>query len=240
MSSTDASQRRESRTVSASPSLRDERSPRPEPIASAWRNAWKDGRFRLRCGATVALLACSLTLLGLVLAHIERRPGVVLDDPILALLPPRSFTALTFGIIYVGLVVALAHLARTPQALVRGVQAYAILMLFRCATMMLTPLGPPAGMIILADPFAEHIVHSPVLTKDLFFSGHTSTMFLLFLAARDRVMRAFFFACTVVVAVTVLWQHVHYTIDVIAAPPFAYAAFAIAWWRPKVAASPSS
>jgi membrane-associated phospholipid phosphatase len=67
-----------------------------------------------------------------------------------------------------------------------------------------------------------------VLTKDLFFSGHTSTMFLLALMAPGRATRIFFLACTVVVGSCVLWQHVHYTVDVLVAPLFAFAAYALA------------
>ncbi len=66
---------------------------------------------------------------------------------------------------------------------------------------------------------------SAVLTRDLFFSGHTSTLFLISLAVPGRRARPFFLACTAAVATCVLVQHVHYTVDVLAAPFFAYGAW---------------
>ncbi len=195
----------------------------------AWADAWRTRRFRVACVGTALSLAATMSLLSVVLTRTERRTSVVaLDDPLLALLKPRDLTWLTFGIIYVGLAIGLAHLASSPYALVRGVRAYLILMLLRALTMTLTPLAPPAGMIVLADPFAAHVVATPVLTKDLFFSGHTSTMFLIFLAMRRWELKVFFAAATLVVGVSVLVQHVHYTIDVVAAPVFAWASWTVA------------
>lgn len=193
----------------------------------AWARAWGSVRFRVECVATSIFLAGVMSTLSVVLADVERRPGVTLDDPVLARLPARDFTWLTFAAVYLGLALGVAHLARWPRALVRGVQAYAMLMLLRSATLLVVPLAAPPDMILLVDPLARHVVSGPALTKDLFFSGHTSTLFLLSLTARAKAFKRLFLACTAVVGVAVLWQHVHYTIDVLAAPPFAYAAFAL-------------
>jgi len=43
-----------------------------------------------------------------------------------------------------------------------------------------------------------------------------------------RAAKAFYLACTASVAFLVLVQHVHYAVDVLAAPAFAYAAWRIA------------
>jgi hypothetical protein len=83
-------------------------------------------------------------------------------------------------------------------------------------------------MIALRDPFVDFVVgDGSVLTRDLFFSGHTSTMFLLFLTATARPLRLLFIAGTMLVGACVLLQHVHYTIDVFAAPFFAYGSYRI-------------
>ena len=93
--------------------------------------------------------------------------------------------------------------------------------------MWLTPLDPPYDVYPLMDPLVEYVGTGMPLTKDLFFSGHTSTLFLLFLVTPTGVLKRLFLACTVLVACAVLVQHVHYAIDVFVAPFFAYAAFAI-------------
>jgi hypothetical protein len=46
---------------------------------------------------------------------------------------------------------------------------------------------------------------------------------MLTLLAPGRASRRFFAVCTALVAVCVLWQHVHYTVDVLVAPFFAFA-----------------
>ena len=59
----------------------------------------------------------------------------------------------------------------------------------------------------------------------LFFSGHTSLPFLLFLVARDRGFRIAFLLLTLATGTCVIVQHVHYTIDVVVAPFVAYGCF---------------
>jgi len=199
------------------------------PLDVTWREALRLPAFRWRAVATVPLLAAALSGLAALVKWVERRPGAVLADPVLALLEPRDVTWLTFALIYAGILGAVALLARRPRLLVAGVQAYAIMALVRMAVMWVTPLDPPPGMIPLEDPLVQRLGGaSAVLTRDLFFSGHTSTLFLVSLAVPGPRARPFFLACTAAVATCVLVQHVHYTVDVLAAPFFAYGAWRIA------------
>ena len=198
------------------------------PRARAWAVAWRDRSFRLRLALTVPALVAVLALLARFLTFAEARLGTVLPDPILALLPPRDLTWLTFSLIYLGLAFGVARLATEPRALVVALQAYILMVIFRIAAMWVTPLEAPPGMIPLHDPLVRLFGPGKLLTKDLFFSGHTSTLFLLALAVPGRRSKALFLFCTAVVAVCVLWQHVHYTIDVLVAPLFAYASFRLA------------
>jgi hypothetical protein len=198
------------------------------PVARAWVEAWRDRGFRLRLALTLPALVAVLALLARFLDRVEVRPGVVLPDPVLALLTPRDLTWLTFGLIYLGILFGVARLATVPRRLVLTLQAYVVMVLFRIAVMGVTPLEAPPGMIPLLDPLVRLFGPGKVLTKDLFFSGHTSTLFLLALAVPGRRSKTLFLVCTAAVAVCVLAQHVHYTIDVLAAPFFAYASFRLA------------
>ena len=210
-------------------------------LDAGWRQAWADRGFRWRLLLTLPVLVATLSALAALVKWVEQRPGAVLADPVLALLAPRDVTWPIFTLIYVGLLLAVVRLVRTPVRLVLGVQAYVVMALLRIAVMWATPLDPPPGMIVLDDPLVQGFGGaSHPLTRDLFFSGHTSTMFLLFLAVPGRAARAFFLACTASVAFLVLVQHVHYAVDVLAAPPFAYAAWRIArkTW-PSAGATPS-
>ena len=197
-------------------------------MARAWAEAVRDRAFRLRLALTLPALVAALTLLARFLNGVEARPGVVLPDPVLALLPPRDLTWLTFGLIYLGLLFGVARLSTAPRRLVVTLQAYVAMVLLRILAMWVTPLEAPPGMIPLHDPLVRLFGPGTLLTKDLFFSGHTSTLFLLALAVPGRRSRAFFLFCTAAVAVCVLVQHVHYTVDVLVAPLFAWASFRLA------------
>jgi hypothetical protein len=91
--------------------------------------------------------------------------------------------------------------------------------------MYLLPLEPPVTMIPLSDPFAEYFTTGSVMTKDLFFSGHTATLFFLYLMTEKKLLRYVFLCATITVALLVMAQHVHYAIDVFAAPFFTYAVY---------------
>ena len=192
-------------------------------MRAAWSEAWRDRSFRARLALVLPALVAALALLARFLEWNERRPGAVLPDPVLALLQPRDLTWLTFSLIYLGLAFGVARLASEPRALLLALSAYVLMVLFRIAAMWMTPLEPPPGMIPLHDPLVRLFGPGKLLTKDLFFSGHTSTLFLLALTVPGRRSKALFVLCTAAVGVSVLLQHVHYAIDVLAAPFFAYA-----------------
>jgi len=194
-------------------------------VRQAWREALRDRRFLAEAVLTLAGLVAVLWSLARFLGWVEARPGVLLPDPVLALLAPRDLTWLAFGLIYLGLFAGVAILARHPRHLVAAMQSYALMAVFRMAAMWLVALEAPPGMLALQDPLVEQLGTGRLVTKDLFFSGHTSTMFLLLLAVPGRAVRALFLACTVGVAACVLVQHVHYAVDVLVAPFFAYGSF---------------
>lgn len=197
-------------------------------VARAWREAWSEPDFRRRLALTLPALVGVLAVLTRFLEYVEARPGVTLPDPLLTVLTPRDLTWLTFGLIYAGLVIGVARLSTQPRGLVLALQAYVVMVLLRIAAMWVTPLDPPPGMIPLNDPVVRLFGPGKLLTKDLFFSGHTSTLFLLALAVAGWRSRAFFLSSAAAVATCVLWQHVHYTIDVLVAPFFAYASWRVA------------
>lgn len=158
---------------------------------------------------------------------IEQRPGVLPPEPLLHILPAADLSVPLFVLLYATIAYGLLRLVRSPERLLRGMQAYVVLLLLRMLTMWSWTLEPPPGLMDLTDPVTQ--VFYPGATpfrKDLFFSGHTATLVLLALAMptfRDRVFVAI---AAVVVGSAVLVQHVHWTVDVLAAPVFA----ALAWW----------
>ncbi len=193
-----------------------------------WRSVWRERSLRWEYLVTLFALAATLVALTRFLDRVESRPGVTLPDPLLALLTPRDVTWLTFSLIYAGLLTAIVLLARRPDALLLGLQSYVAMVLFRIGAMYLLPLDPPPGMIPLRDPFVEYFGTGKLLTRDLFFSGHTATLFLLALVLPGGWTRKVYVGLTVGVALCVLVQHVHYSVDVFVAPFVTYVSYRLA------------
>lgn len=190
---------------------------------------WKDfiAKRKGEMVFTIVFLAIVLFILPKFLAFIEQRDGVVLPDPILKLFIPVNLTWLTFGLIYLSLVSAVIYFSTKPELLFIALQSYTLLVIFRMIVMYVTPFNAPANLILLNDPFVQIFGGGEILTKDLFFSGHTATLFLLYLITDKKYLKFIYLIFTILVGVAVLLQHVHYTVDVITAPVFAYASFCL-------------
>jgi len=193
-------------------------------LSDQWDTEWKDKTFRRRFIFTVAGMVLLVYGFSHFLDFIEGRPGVVLADPLLQTFAPIDVTWLTFLVIYISVIIALLFLALEPRRLMVAMQAYMLMVTARALSMYFVPLDPSPQLIPLADPFVESL-SSGTLTRDLFFSGHTSTLFLLFLTANSRRLRVFFLIGTVIVGFCVIIQHVHYTFDVVAAPFYSYTCY---------------
>jgi hypothetical protein len=196
-------------------------------IKSIWLPYLHDKSFRTKFLITIILLAIILFSLATFLAYNEARPGFSFNDPLLATFHPVDVTWVTFGLIYLGLIIALLFLAFHPDRMLLALQSYTLIAALRLITIYFLPLNAPLHIIPLKDPFVEYFGGGTTLLRDLFFSGHTSTMFLFFLTAKSKKLKTVFLICTILIAACVLIQHVHYTIDVVAAPFFAYTSYRI-------------
>ncbi len=176
--------------------------------------------------ATIGVAALVVALLPRFFRFIQYRPGHSISDPLLALFPAADLSLPLFTVLYAAVLLGIVWLARRPDLLLRTAQAYVLLLLLRMLSMTVLTLEPPAGLVALHDPITQ--VFYPAtepFNKDLFFSGHTATLFLFFLAVRGRWLRIGVATACGLVGAAVLVQHVHYTIDVLAAPPFAWLAW---------------
>ncbi len=176
--------------------------------------------------ATVATLVVTLVSYTRFLTMVESRTGAVFVDPIHVLMGPVDLTWPIFVVLYGALVLAIVTMAPTPAILFRAVRAYTMLIGLRLICMWLLPLDPPTTMIALNDPFVQVFTTGDArpLTRDLFFSGHTSILCLMGFVVPGRGRRVAFFVMAAAVGAAVILQHVHYSIDVIVAPLAAWAA----------------
>ncbi|MNT60082.1 hypothetical protein D3C72_1976390 [compost metagenome] len=110
--------------------------------------------------------------------------------------------------------------------------SFIFLCIARIITISLVPLDPPTDIVHLSDPCSIFFYHANVITKDLFFSGHTATVFLVALCLERKRDKMIAYVASGIIAVLLLIQHVHYTIDIIAAPFFMW----ICWYLGKAMA----
>lgn len=191
----------------------------------SWKEFIRDRYLRNEFIITIIFFIIILSCFTVFLKFNETRAGVTLADPILHFFNAVDLTWPIFIIVYLSIVLALFYLVRNPAEFIFAIQVYGLLLLIRLLMMFLIPLNPPEGMISLNDPFVQGLGTGKLLTKDLFFSGHTATIFMLYLIIEKKKYKLTFFVLTIIVGVSVLLQHVHYAIDVAAAPFFAYLAY---------------
>lgn len=192
-----------------------------------WKSFFNIKRNRNEFILTIILLAILMISFSQFLQFIEKRNGAVLPDPLLNIFSPIDLTWLTFSLIYLSIIVFLISIIKEPDKLLIAMQAYGLMVIFRTIAMYLVPLEPPETMLLLNDPFVQLFGKGEILTKDLFFSGHTATLFLLFLLTEKKTLKFIFLISTFIVGISVLLQHVHYSIDVFVAPFVAYGSYRI-------------
>ena len=116
-----------------------------------------------------------------------------------------------------------------PRYLVFTLKVLAIFIAIRALSISLTHIGIYPGQIDPGTGFLDAIYMYYNFQTGFFFSGHTSIPFLMALIFwKEPLPRAFFLCMSFMFAVAVLLAHVHYSIDVFAAPFMAYGIFNIA------------
>ncbi|MEI6810817.1 MAG: phosphatase PAP2-related protein [Candidatus Nomurabacteria bacterium] len=105
-----------------------------------------------------------------------------------------------------------------PELLPFSLFTTGVLICLRDITINLTHIGPPAMYTTFS---------SSVMTGgDLFFSGHVANVFLFGLIFyKHKILRNMFFVLSFVFAISAVVGRYHYSIDVVAAPFFAYGVF---------------
>ena len=179
------------------------------------------------------ILFCLATLLSMILfmpAYYRQvlgpKVGILLDDPLLNLFKPVDWSTAVFFILTVALVQTLIMYGNKPAILWAGIMTYCVVNILRVFTMYAVTLEPPADMILLIDPISASLVYpEQAFAKDLFFSGHVSTMMAMVFVERNRAWYLVKIVGTMLMALFLAWQHVHYSIDLIVAPFITYLAY---------------
>jgi len=187
-----------------------------------WRAVWDSSSQRSLMITGSALIAIILFILPFFFQAIERRQGVQLHDFLLARLPAINVSNYIFIIIWGMGLLTLARAIQKPAIYVKYIWLYGAICVTRLLTIALIPLDAPAKLVELVDPLTGIFYGHATITKDLFFSGHVSTLLTMYYCLDKKWDKTMALTSAFIVGVLLLIQHVHYTIDVLAAPVFAF------------------
>jgi hypothetical protein len=220
-------------------------------LRAAWRTVLAALLFRGACYAVMTAAA----------VWNELRPAATVPDLLVGNLPYVPWVARTNYLLWLAvyLPLSLGLLWTAPRLFARYTVTAGLVSLLRGGTLLLTGLGPPdpatAGPGIAGRPPLEAFLAllSPwqvfakdamaaYLTKDLFFSGHTATTFLLALYLwRFPRVRPLALAGHALVVLSVVFSHLHYGIDLVGGWAIALSVFVLReGWPPPTSASTTS
>ncbi len=183
-----------------------------------WRASLHSLQFRRKLIAGLILIAIILSIFPFFFQAIEKRHGYLINDWVLNYLPVHNVSGGIFFFIWTTTVVMVVRSAQDPEIFLNFLWSYILLCLFRMITITLVALEPPLHLLPIIDPMANAFYGPKFITRDLFFSGHTGTVFLMALCLKNNYDKVYAYIASGFVGFLLLVQHVHYTIDVIAAP----------------------
>jgi len=191
-------------------------------LKNNWKQTWSSSIQRAQIIVGSILLVAIFLMLPGFFNLIQKRDGFVINDWVLANIPAHNVSWAIFSVIWGWGLYAFWKGIEKPTIYISYLWTLIFVTMLRVLTISLISLDPPRGLIVLTDPLTGVFYGESNITKDLFFSGHTSILFLTVLCLEKKTDKLMGAAATLIVACLLLVQHVHYTIDVIAAPIIVY------------------
>ena len=200
------------------------------PMKKEWNTLWSNKGYLAVWVSFLLLVLCTLKMISRFLVFNEYRSGgCPINDWVLNALVPADVSTPLFAITWICIIGCLPIALRTPKQGMMVFISIIIIGILRCICLYLVPLMPPEGIIPLRDTLLEgSFYENQVLVRDLFFSGHTANLALLTFLVDIKWLKFVLGICTCIVAFLLLKQHVHYTIDIIAAPFAAFVSYRLA------------
>jgi membrane-associated phospholipid phosphatase len=187
-----------------------------------WKSNWQSSDYRKKLIAGLILISFILLALPFFYQAIEQRNGISFNDYLLSWLPAYDLSIYIFTVIWSMTLLTFSRFKQDPNIFLTFLWGFILINLSRFVSIGLIPLNAPADLIPIHDPISNHFYGPKFITKDLFFSGHTAAMFLMFLCLKKRTDKILALLATIIIGIAVLLQHVHYTMDVVMAPVITY------------------
>ncbi|MCX6787092.1 MAG: phosphatase PAP2-related protein [Candidatus Kaiserbacteria bacterium] len=164
------------------------------------------------------------------LIYLERPTSVYVGDLLLDNLPVVDLSFIIVEISLAAIVLGvLFFVFYRPRYLIFSLKALALFIAIRALFISLTHVGIYPGSInLLGDGFFDALYAYLNFQTGFFFSGHTGIPFLMALIFWNKPgERNLLLILSLVLGISVLLAHTHYSIDVLAAPFMAYGIFKI-------------
>ena len=116
-----------------------------------------------------------------------------------------------------------------PRYIVFALKSVALFLALRSVFVAVTHLGIYPGQVVPGSGFFDQIYLGLGLETGYFFSAHTGLPILMALIFWDeKIWRFLYLALATIFGIAVLLAHVHYSIDVLAAPLMTYSIYRLA------------
>jgi len=113
-----------------------------------------------------------------------------------------------------------------PQYIIFELKTVALFLAIRAVFVAVTHLGIYPGQVVPGPGFFDQLYVALGLQTGYFFSAHTGlTLLMSFIYWEEKFWRFLYMAGSAVFGISVLLAHVHYSIDVLAAPFMSYSIF---------------
>jgi hypothetical protein len=157
-------------------------------------------------------------------AYVNRIPSNSVSDLFLSILPVVNLNLIIVEGALIAIVASCMLILAKPEYLLFTLKAAAIFIATRAVFISVTHIGIYPGQVG-PDPTGifDRSYTGLGLEAGFFFSGHTGLPFLMALIMWDeKFWRYAYIILSIVFGIAVLFAHVHYTIDVLAAPYMSY------------------
>lgn len=198
-----------------------------------WYHQWKEllneRKFRISLAAGILILFAAYFINYKAVLYTDSIPVLSVGDLILDRIPTLNLTYMyTFGIYLTALIVAIYPFLFKPELVPFTAKTVAAFIIIRAFFISLTHLGAPENYFSLPQLDDQPGIFRFFYTNDLFFSGHTGFPFLAALLFwENKLVRWFFLIMSFGQALTVLFMHVHYSIDVFSAYFITYTIYVV-------------
>lgn len=183
-----------------------------------WVVLLRDRSFRISLLVGLSILIASYLVNIKASVYNDTQSYVSVSDLIIDHVPVVNLHLIfSWGMYFVLLTLFVYPVFFKPEICPFAMKTFALLIFLRSGFILLTNVGPPIGFFYEGLKVGGSVFTDIAFRNDLFFSGHTAYPFLAYLIFKETKFRWFLLFSSILMAVTVILMHIHYSIDVFAA-----------------------